>query len=753
MDEFVPSLERRINQYLDDPDYRPLTRHELAAALKLSAPARRRLRAILRELQARGEVVCLRKNRWARPSARQYLTGQLSVHRLGFGFVSETPDPGRDVYVDREDLRQAQHGDLVQVELTGRRPARGGGEGLRGRIARVVERRFPEIAGVFKRTSAIQYLIPADPRFPQSVRVRDIAPAAASIRDGDLGVVRLDAWDPQATWTGGVLIENLGAPHGPASDLLALRRQWRLDESFEPRVEAQAEAIRQAAWPPPADARRRDLRDLLTFTIDPEDARDFDDAISIERGGDGSWRLGVHIADVSHYVAPDSEVDREARRRGTTVYLVDRAILMLPPRLTVDVCSLAPDSDRLCHSCVLTLDESGRVISSETFPSRIRSRARLTYEIVQRWMDTGEASGIPPPVADALAILRPLARRLRERRLEAGALDFDLPEVRFRLDAHGRVLSIRPRGAAEAYHLIEECMLLANQAVARRLTAARLPTLYRVHESPGERQWGRLEADLDWLGARLRDRSGPGLNEVVRQFSGSPLAYPVALACLRNLQRARYAPVRLGHFGLAMEDYTHFTSPIRRYPDLLVHRQLKALEEGRSAPYSHKDLAALGAHCSETERDADEAERQSVEIQRIAYYRERLAAGDTGPYPGVVVASHPRGWLVELPETLQRGLISFSDYPARGESGGRGRSGRALSGGARIGRELDVDLIRVDAARRLVDFRPSRPAGAAAGRPHLTRGGAKAGRDHPVRGALPPTGLTPDRAANHHRKR
>ncbi len=714
MDEFVPSLERRINQYLDDPEYRPLTRHELAAALTLSAPARRRLRAILRELQARGEVVCLRKNRWARPSARQYVTGRLAVHRLGFGFVSETGEAGREVYVDREDLRQAQHGDTVQAELTGRKTLRSGGEGLRGRIVKVLDRRFNEITGVFKRNAAIAYVIPADPHFAQSIRVRDIAPAAAAIRDGELGVVRLDPWNPLSAWTGGVLIENLGAPRGPATELLALRRQWQLDEHFEPRVESQTDTILQSVRRPPADSGRRDLRDLTTFTIDPTDARDFDDAISIERVAMGTWRLGVHIADVAHYVAPDSDIDLEARRRGTTVYLVDRAIFMLPPRLTTEVCSLSPDTDRLCHSCVLTLDESAHILSAETFPSRIRSRARLTYDQVQQWMDGGPAPGISPAVADSLTAIRPLARQLRERRLSAGALDFELPEVRFELDASGRVQSVKPRGAAEAYHLIEECMLLANQAVARRLTAARAPALYRVHEPPDERQWSRMEADLDWLGARLRDRSGPGLNNVVRQYAGSPLAYPVALACLRNLPRAHYAPARRGHFGLAMEDYTHFTSPIRRYPDLLVHRQLKAAEEGRPALYSHKDLAALGAHCSETERDADEAERQSVDIERIAYYRDRLAAGETGPYDGVIVASHPRGWLVELPATLQRGLIAFADL---GEFHGR-RGRRARSGaGAIIGRELKVELVRVDAARRLVDFRPARTAAAPSARP------------------------------------
>ncbi len=712
-------MEDAFKQFIDSPRYRPMTRSELAAALHVPPDGRRDLRALLRRLEAAGEIVLLRKNRWARPDSGRLVTAELSVHARGHGTVDDPDRPGVEIRIEPEDLHNAIHGDRVVVERIPGRGSRRHGRPraldestARGRIRRVIERRHDVLAGLVKRTAYSWYLIPSNPRFPATVRIRD---AASGIRreDGRMAAVRLDPWDPSAALLAGRLVEDLGMPDAPGVDMAVLLRQHNLSEGFPEDVR---DAARQASAGVSASEMegRRDLRGMAAFTIDPVDAKDFDDAVSLDRRPDGSWVLHVHIADVAHYVEPGGAIDREARARGTSVYLVDRTLTMLPRDLTTDVCSLKPGVDRLSHTARMILDADGRVLEEDTFSSVIHSHARLTYDTVQAFLAGGDGRDIPADVQPALRNMGGLARRMRDLRLHDGAMAFNVPEVRIELDPDGRVSAIRRRGAAEAYNLIEEFMLAANRAVARRMSRARVPALYRIHEPPDEEQWAGMAEALDKLGVRGFAPDGASLNDLVAGIAGTPVEYPAAVAILRHLKRAEYSPRCASHFGLAFKPYTHFTSPIRRYPDLVVHRILGAIETGRMPPYSHDEIGAIAAHSSRTERAAAEAERESVDIKRIQYYRDMLERGPAGPLPAVVTGIIPRGWLVEIVATLQRGLIPI--HCLRG-----GRTSRAAPGHA-----IDVEVIGVDTHRKLVDFRPAGEAPASrprrgAGRPARQR--------------------------------
>lgn len=692
-DDFIPSLSHILNRLFHEPGYRPLTRPELARRLGLNPEQRRALRGTLKRMAQEGDAVELRKNRWAAAGASKTFRGRVWVHRRGTAQI-EPDDPGLPrVLLDAEELRGAVHGDVVEAEADNRGlPSRGRGRivGVRGRVIRVIERRFTVIPGLFKHTKYYDYIIPTDARMPGTIRVRAAEPGLAP-RENELVAVELDPWSSHGVLTGGTVIRVLGGALGPEADIQALMLLYGLHDDFP--EDARAEAAACPTLPRAGDlAGRRDMRDCMTVTIDPESARDFDDAVSLRALPGGRWELGVHIADVSHMVSAGGAVDSEAMDRATSVYLADRSVPMLPRRLTSDVCSLLPQTDRLCHSAFITLSPELSVETEETAPTIIHSRARLNYDQVQALIVGRSDHGIPDELHPMLRDMHRIAERIRRRRMAAGALDFTLPEVKFEFNDEGRVEAIRRRGGDDAYHLIEEFMLLANQAVARRLSSARVPALYRIHEEPDEDQWERMEQELAELGFRLGRRDRGRLNEIVRSASASDAGYAVALAILRNLKRAEYSPRCVPHFGLAFHPYTHFTSPIRRYPDLVVHRILKAIEQGLAPPVSHREVGEIALHCSQREREADEAERESVDIKRMEYFGRCVQSGDVGPFKAVVTMELGKGWIVELWDSLQRALVprhSLRGSPAR----------------LRPGAHIEVEITHVDPVRRMVDAR------------------------------------------------
>lgn len=707
--KFTQSVAGRIQEFLADPAYRPMKQHELARALNIKGSERALFRQALYELEREGRVACLRKNRWSLPDGSRQVIGQLRVHAQGFGFVTPEPRESEDIYIPEGDIGTALDGDKVLVLLARKGRGRSSVPGQQrpaGKVERVLERRHGQLVGLLRKTAYYWYVIPDNPRIPQNIRVRDFGRLVPKPADRHKVVVLLDPRDQAFKPLSGVVVEDLGSSEEPGVDMLSVLRSYKVEEDFSEKAIAEAER-----WSPALsndDLRaRRDLRAHITFTIDPEDAKDHDDAVSLTRTSEGLWLLGVHIADVHHFVPRGSRLDQEAFHRGNSVYLVDRSVPMLPRRLTAEVCSLQPLSDRLTHTVSLLIDDDGRVHRSETFLSVIRSSARLDYDQVQDFFDGRPGRDIPSAVQPVLHDMRRLATALRRKRMAEGSIDLTLPEVKCILDSKGSPVRILKRGAGESYHLIEEFMLAANCVVARLLHKARVPSVYRIHEPPDDAQWLKMQSDLRGLGLRVSPHSKDKLNGIARDAAGTPREYTVHLAILRNLKRAVYSPKMSDHFGLSFPCYAHFTSPIRRYPDLVVHRILCSVEAGEAPPYDAQEVRRVAEHCSETERNADMAEQESVEIKRIEFYKERLDQGDPGPFAGIVVSIIPKGLIVELSDTLQQGLLPFSamrddTYVMSAErSRAAGRRRRKVWA---IGDPVRVCLARIDSARRLVDF-------------------------------------------------
>ncbi len=720
---FRPSLRKAVESLFHQPDYTPLRQHEIAARLGLKDKQRRDLRRVLRDLEQDGLAVRLRKNRWGAPRADSRVRGILRAHERGFGFVVPFTSSLEDVFVPGKYMGTALDGDTVEVSVVERPPPRRRGKQREprdtsfrreGRIETIVKRAHETLPGLLMRTPYYWYVIPDNPRIREDVRVDSCAEGVDWPPEQHTVVVRLHPWKDDSHPLFGTIVEDLGPADAPGTDILSVMRSHHLSSEFEPELVEDAGAEKPTDIDLEAED-RRDLRPWMIFTIDPEDAKDFDDAISLRHRDDGTWLLGIHIADVAHYVRPGTRIDREAFQRATSTYLVDRVLPMLPGILTTDTCSLRPNEDRRTHSVLVTLRDDGEVVDVETCPSVIHSSARLNYQQVQTFFDGGEDHRVPGPVASVLREMRRLARTVRRRRMEEDqSIDFHLAEIKCHLDDQGNPVRISKRLPSESNQLIEEFMLLANRCVARIISEKQVESIYRVHPPPGPDNWEQMAQDLMALGMPAAPGSREEINSIAHRAVNQPNAYAVNLAILRNMRRAIYQPHRDEHFGLGFSHYTHFTSPIRRYPDLLVHRVLRAIETGSHGPYSREELEEMAVHCSEMEQNAEEAEEESVEIKRLEYYDNRLQAGETGPYEAIIVGIKSKGLLVELTESLLKGLIPFGQLtddfyeadPDRGRAVGK-RSGREWH----MGQALQVDLARIDLARRQADFylREGRP--------------------------------------------
>lgn len=707
------TLEQRILNLLNQPKYQPLRRPELAKALRLKDNERNKLRQTLITLEKQGKAVCLRKNRWAaagKNSSGTTVTGTVRVMEKGFGLF--TPDEGgEEIYIARDDLKCALHEDHVSVELFPKSaPDRRGGKtrqfgNREGRVTEVLKRNSSEIIGLLRRTPYYAYVIPDNLRLIQDVRVAEWESGLEQTPEDHKVVIHLDEWNDPFKPLTGVVIEDLGHRDDPNVEMQCILRTHGFHQNFSEEVLAEAAQMPNELRPEDYK-KRRDLRKQLTFTIDPETARDFDDAISLEKTS-GGWKLSVHIADVAHFVPRGSVIDQEALHRGNSIYLVDRVVMMLPTELTTRICSLNPHVDRLAHTVEIFLDKDGEMTGSESYRSIIHSDARLTYEQAHALFEGQSDHGVPPHVAAVLKNLLPLTRAIRHRRFAAGALEINTPQIKCLLDKEGKVSSIKKGEAKEAYQLIEECMLLANVAVARKLKKAQWPAVHRVHDEPDEEQWAQMGAELQALGIPSIPLTRNDINIVMEKIEDTPLEYTGSLAVLRNLKRAGYSAEPTGHFGLAFEDYVHFTSPIRRYPDLVIHRLLGALEEKQPPPYRTKDIESIAAQCTRTETEADEAEKESIELRRVEYYNNLLYKGETGPYKGCIIRILNKGLIVELTETIQRGLIPFAsitDDRYEVNAAKTRATGQRYRKVFKIGDMLDVDLVKVDMARKLIDF-------------------------------------------------
>jgi ribonuclease R len=700
-DELLDAIRRTMD--------RPATVRDLVERLGWPAGRRATLRRRLAVLVERGDLIRIRGHRYGLPDRMHLVAGRVQVHPRGFAFV--TPDQpvdglAGDVYIAGTNLNQAMHGDRVVVRVE-RRADPGRAE---GRILRVTERASAQLVGRFEADAAGGgYVVPLDRRVPMDVQVPPGEHAGS--RAGDMVVAELTRYPTATRGPLGRVVEVLGSLDSPGVDVQVVLRSHGIPDAHDPDAVREAQALGGTVRPRDHEG-RTDFRHLSTVTIDGETARDFDDAVTLEPLANGNVRLGVHIADVSHYVAEGSALDRDACARGTSVYFPDRAVHMFPPALSTGLCSLKPHADRLVQSCLMEIDSAGDRVGYEIHDGVIHSDARMTYTDVDALLSGSataavEQHGALMPLIEALGSLAAVLTRRRRRR---GAIDFDVPVARFRRDDAGRVEAIVADERTTAHRIIEEFMLLANETVAEHLARKRMPALFRVHERPDPAKVEAFEEFAVSLGYSLAappDALGPQhFQRLIEQVRGQPEERPVARLMLRTMRLARYEPEDLGHFGLAAASYTHFTSPIRRYPDLVVHRALRASRRRPSPDRDRRrteELPEVARRTSELERRAEEAERELVHWQMVRFMVDKV--GDE--FTGYVVGVTAFGLFVELVEQFVEGLVHVSsmadDYYRyverhhlwQGESSGKTY---------RLGDRVHVRLVRADLDHRRLDL-------------------------------------------------
>lgn len=743
-EKFIPLLR----EHLGSEDYRPQNKSELARALQVASKDRAEFRDAIVSLERSGEIVRGRKGRFELPgrsSRRETVTGRLECSpdrkRRVVHFVPDDPASHRafrgmqwpKVFVSAHAAGTALHGDEVEVELIEREPPRWHQHANRNRqgrkfeeefwqakVIRVLTRSEQGIIGIFHGKGSRAGLSPDDLRFPPSFQLISVLPDAVP---GDVVVAKFHDWTDPGLMPMAEMIKVLGREGSPGVDILKVIHRYGLPIDFPPAVLAEADLIEEAISAEEIE-RREDWRDREVFTIDPEDAKDFDDAICVTENEDGTFELAVHIADVSHYVKTGSELDKEARKRGNSVYLADRVIPMLPEKLSNGVCSLKPNVERLTHAAILQFDATGKMTASRFASCVIRSHRRYSYE---------EAFAVMMLSREAIAALETekerslghhlkrawkLASMIRERRFENGALDLDFPEVRVVLDEKGKAVGVKKSLYDESHQLIEEFMLSANEAVACETKNAPAPSIYRIHEDPDP---AKLEEFADLarsFGHRVGDATHrPELQKLLAGIKGKLEEHSVKLALLKSLRRAAYSTDPLGHYGLSKVNYTHFTSPIRRYADLVVHRVLRKILSRRheeTAPETPDrtpivpEMSEIAQHISKTERVAADAEKETQQLKMIEYLEHVCAEDPEATFDATVTDVRAIGAFVELNELLVKGLLRREDLPPRDEyffdrprKQFKSRSNRPT---LTIGQRVDVRLHRVDRIRGFVDF-------------------------------------------------
>jgi ribonuclease R len=702
--------EEQILRLIRERADHPATAKELQQLLRVPSDERATFRRRLRALAGSGALVEIRGNRFGLPDRMNLIVGRVSTNPRGFAFV-DAESPGDDgpasVYIAGNNLNQAMHGDRVVVRVEHRRD----GDRAEGRILRVLERGAQRVVGRYEVDGSSQgFVVPFDRRIIMDVQIPKGETGGAT--RGEMVTVEITRWPTATRPALGRIVEVVGRLDEPGVDTAVIIRKYNLPDRHSDA--AVAEARRLGAAVKERDTQQRtDFRRWPTVTIDGENARDFDDAISIDRLPSGNFWLGVHIADVAHYVQENTALDAEAYERSTSVYFPERAVHMFPAELSTGLCSLNPHVDRLVQSCLMEIDRrTGAVSRYEIHDAVIRSQARMTYTDVNAILTDRN-----PEVMERYRPLVPMFERLHElfgilnaRRRRRGSIDFDLQESHIVLDDEGMVEAIAAAERNVAHRLIEEFMLIANETVAAHLEKRGVPTLYRIHEEPDPAKVEIFEEFISTLGYSL---SGPPdsleprhFQRLVEKIRGKPEEKPIAFLMLRTMQKARYDAANLGHFGLAADAYTHFTSPIRRYPDLVVHRVLR--ESRRGMPEDRRadlieELPDLGRHTSERERRANDAERELVQWKKVRFMADKV--GDE--FDGYITGVSAFGLYIELVEHFVEGMVHVStmadDYyrfverahVLRGEKNGRVY---------RLGDRVSVQVIRVDTERRQIDL-------------------------------------------------
>jgi len=689
----------RIIELVQSDVHRPMKTKELAEALEIPARSYPAFRKQVKELVAEGRLVLLKRNRIGLPDQLGVEVGKISISRGGTGFLLRENQP--DLLIPPHELLTALDGDKVMVRHRGRYDGRDAAS-----VIRVVERARRNIVGTYSVDRFFSCVIPDNPRIHRSVYIA--ADKSSGAKDGEKVVARITEWEDPYRNPEGEVVERLGRATDPGVDMMIVIRSHDLETEFPQEVMEQAErAAAKLTDDLPVD--RPDLSNKCIYTIDPFDAKDHDDAVSVEKTARG-YRLGVHIADVSWYVEPGSELDQEALRRGNSVYLPGMVIPMLPELLSNDVCSLKPNRKRLAHSVLIEFDNYGKMLNWKVQDTIIESKAKLSYEEVQ---DLFDSNPVPPHVSrvkESLELARELAAKISHQRLEAGSLDFDLPEAKIILGENGEVLELGSRVRLESHRLVEEFMLSANKAVALEVFRHAQPFIYRVHERPDQEKMNHFSDMMKRLGHSFPVSKTVKPRQFARflgRIKGTPEADFINELMLRTMQKAVYQQENIGHFGLAFKHYTHFTSPIRRYPDLLVHRLLRKLSNGQyPAAFARRvgaTIDSIASHCSKTERTAESAERQAVRVKQAAFMAQHLGE----QYEGVITGVIPHGFFVRLKNMGVEGLVKVSaiddDFYDYDEANYR-MVGRRKKRSFRLGDAVEVQVVKVDTERQEIDL-------------------------------------------------
>ncbi len=652
------SARQEILEFMRGRTYRPMTFEELVEEFGLARKDREPFAQLLAELEKDGAIVKTRKDRYGIPEKMNLVVGVLQGHRKGFAFLLPEDPEQPDIYIGLENMNGAMHRDKVIV----RRLKKGKGEKDEGEVIRILERANEKVVGRLEIVRNIGFVVPDDPRI-----YYDVFLPPDSIKDageGDKVIVKIEKWPRGRRNPEGKLVQVLGGEDEPGVDIESLIYRLGLPREFPRQVEEEVHKVKEEI-PEDIKKNRLDLRDKLIFTIDGEDAKDFDDAVSLEVKGKGQAQLGIHIADVAHYVREGSELDKEARERGTSIYLVDRVIPMLPEKISNGVCSLRPNEERLSVSLLLDINmENGEVLDYNFAESIIESKNRLTYTEVNRALENGESLWKNEEMFKTLRRMEHLANVRRKNREKRGSIDFDFPEPYLELDDQGAPVAIhrRERGIGEI--LIEEFMILSNEVIAEHFYWRELPFIYRIHERPDLGDIKELNEFLHNFGFHIKEENGDikpkDIQTVLEKIKGREEQRLIQTVVLRSMKQARYHWMNMGHFGLASENYTHFTSPIRRYPDLVVHRILKeVLTKGSLKPKRIEQLEEIlpdvTRHSSDMERRAMEGERESTDMKMVEYMEQKVGE----EFEGIISSVLAFGFFVEL-ENLVEGLVHVS---------------------------------------------------------------------------------------------
>ncbi|WP_317853916.1 ribonuclease R [Chakrabartyella piscis] len=658
MSELFKDRKEIILSYINHPEYVPLKRKEMSLLMEVPKSDMDVFDGILDELVKEGNVIETKKKKIMSLAQANMGKGTFLAHPKGYGFISR--EDGEDIFIPTSEVAGAMQRDTVLYKIIN--PA-GAGKKADGIVIKILERGVSRVVGLYQPGKSFGFVVADDKKMAKDIFIAKKYTMGAVA--GHKVVVEIIDYGENKKNPEGKIVEILGHINDPGVDILSIIRKHELAVEFPQEVYAEIENIPEEVLE--ADkANRVDLRDTLTITIDGEDAKDLDDAVTLEKLSNGNYKLGVHIADVSHYVHEHTELNNEGYRRGTSVYLVDRVIPMLPHKLSNGLCSLNPNVDRLTMSCIMEIDGSGTVVDQQICESIINSNYRMTYSKVRELIEdkTPELVEANKEIIPMLMEMNELRMILGEKRKKRGAINFDLPESKIILDEKGKPIEIHPYERSIATNLIEEFMLVANETVAETAFWQEIPFVYRNHAEPDDAKMEKMEQFIRGFHYYLKKKDGEihprELQRVLQDVEGKEEERVITRVLLRSMMQARYSGDNVGHFGLAAKYYSHFTSPIRRYPDLQSHRMLKKMLHGEfneAVAGEYRDIVAeVSAHCSKRERIAEEAERDTVQLKKVEYMSKHV--GEV--FEGIIAGVTGFGLFVELPNTVE-GMIALAD--------------------------------------------------------------------------------------------